>query len=80
MLTKEKLHEFSKKFVPEKSVQYKDFILNECDSFLEVRDICDKMERQSDEFQNLTKYHHIAMCDSTYYDFYQEAVNELGRG
>ena len=72
------LKTFSEHFDPERVNEYAKFILAKFDDYLIYRDIVDKMERSSNEFQNLTNYHRVALSENDKYNqLYQHAVETV---
>jgi len=64
------------KFHPKLTPAYVKLILELFDDFLSYSNIVHKMDRTSDNFQILSKYHSEALKDKTYEKMFKEAVEK----
>ena len=67
------MKKFELQYVPE----FTDFVLSSFDNYLAFFKLVDKLDRTSDEFQNLSKYHIQALTYAAYNKNYQKAVKSI---
>jgi len=70
----EQIEKFSKSFSLEHVQEFIDFVSETNDNFLNFMTEVDKFDRNSDEFQNITKYHSAAMKTDGYRKIYNKIV------
>ncbi len=74
----EQLKKYMKKFDLKNLPEYIEFVLECYDNFLPFCKVVNELERKSDEFKNLSKYHIKALLiDNTYDEYYQKAVKKM---
>lgn len=78
---KEKIELFCEEnpFDPGLTPKYIKFITETFGSFKPFSDVAYEMDRKSDAFQTITKYHSQAMKDKEYQKMYMEAVEEAAQ-
>ena len=69
------MEKFELQYVPE----FVKFVLSSFDNYLTFFKVVDDLNRTSDEFQNLSKYHIEALNDKDYNKNYQKAVKSVER-
>ena len=73
----DKLKKFMEKFELQYVPEFAKFILSSFDNYLSFFKVVDKLDRTSDEFQNLSKYHIEALNYEDYNKNYQKAVKSV---
>ena len=68
---------FAKKFEEELVPEYIKFVQENYDNFLDYGDEVDKLERSSNEFINLSRYHLESIeTNEKYYELYRQSIKE----